>query len=74
MSVQELQAELARYESRLGQLQAEIMQSNGILERVQARERQKQQELNFLAQQLNVNQETLVGTLYEVIPKTNTMH
>merc|ERR1712137_363299 len=52
--------ELAQVESKLGKLQAEVQQSNSILERVRTRELQKEQELNNYKQQLATKQDTLL--------------
>lgn len=60
MTTAQLENELSNLEGMLGRLQAEVMQSNGILERVNVRELQKRQELNNLSQQLASIQETLV--------------
>lgn len=67
MVIGELENELSRLEGTLGRLQAEVMQSNGILDRVKIRELQKRHELNTLSQQLASIQETLVKPICNLL-------
>lgn len=58
-NVAALEAELAAYEARLGQLQSEISQSNAIMQRVKMKIDQKEQELGTTVLQFEQTTDTL---------------